>query len=45
MNKKSQANVSLVKLDYFYVLTKCTNGVHAKFIGAPWMGSRRKPFG
>ena len=42
MNKKSQANVSSIKLDSFYVLTKCTNGVKATFIGAPWMGSRKK---
>jgi hypothetical protein len=32
MNKKSQANVSSIKLDSFYVLTKGTNGVKAKFI-------------
>ena len=42
MNKKSQANVSLIKLDPFYVLTKGTNSVHAKFIGASWMGSNKK---
>jgi hypothetical protein len=42
MNKKSQANVSSIKLDSFYVLTKSTNDVHAKFIGAPWMGSKKK---
>ena len=42
MNRKSQANVSSIKLDSFYVLTKGTNGVKAKFIGAPWMGSRKK---
>jgi hypothetical protein len=35
MNKKSQANVSSIKLDSFYVLTKGTNGVKNKFIGAP----------
>jgi hypothetical protein len=35
MNKKSQANVSSIKFDSFYVLTKGTNGVKAKFIGAP----------
>jgi hypothetical protein len=35
MNKKSQANVSSIKLDSFYVLTKGTNG-------APWMGSKKK---
>jgi methionine aminopeptidase len=42
INKKSQANVSSIKLDSFYVLTKGTNGVHAKFIGAPWMGLKKK---
>ena len=42
MKKKSQANVSSIKLDSFYVLTKGTNGVKAKFIGAPWMGSKKK---
>jgi hypothetical protein len=42
MNNKSQANVSSVKLDSFYVLTKGTNGVHAKFIGTPWMCSKKK---
>jgi hypothetical protein len=45
MNKKLQANVSSIKLDSFYVLAKGTNGVHAKFIGAPWMGSRKKAYG
>jgi hypothetical protein len=33
MNKKSNANVSSIKLDSFYMLTKGTHGVHAKFIG------------
>jgi hypothetical protein len=42
MNKKSQANVSSIKLDSFYVLTKGINGVKTKFIGAPWIGSRKK---
>ena len=42
MNKKSQANVSPIKLDSFYVLTKGANGVKAKFIGKPWMGSKKK---
>jgi hypothetical protein len=42
MNKKSNTNVSSIKLDSFYVLTKGTNGVHAKFIGAPCMGSKKK---
>jgi len=42
MNKKSKANVSSIKFNYFYVLTKDTKGVHAKFIGAPWMSSKKK---
>ena len=42
MNKKSQANVSSIKLDSFYVLTKGANSVKAKFIGKPWMGSKKK---
>ena len=42
MKKKSQANVSSIKLDYFYVLTKGTNGVKDKFIGKPWMSSKKK---
>ena len=45
MNKKSQANVSAIKLDSFYVLTKGANGAKAKFIGKPWMGSKKKSFG
>ena len=42
MNKKSQANVSSIKLDSFYVLTKDVNSVKAKFISTPWMGSKKK---
>jgi hypothetical protein len=42
MNKKAQAKVSSIKLDSFYVLTKDTNGVKAKFIGVPRMGSKKK---
>jgi hypothetical protein len=42
MNKNKNAKVSSIKLDSFYVLTKGTNGVHAKFIDAPWMGSKNK---
>ena len=34
-NKRKKANVSSIKFDSFYVLTKGTNGVKAKFIGAP----------
>jgi hypothetical protein len=42
MNKKSNANISSIKLDSFYMLTKSTNGVHAKFIGTSWKGSKKK---
>ena len=42
MNKKSQANVSSIKLDSFYMLTKGAIGVKAKFNGKPWMGSKKK---
>jgi hypothetical protein len=42
MNKNKNAKVSSIKLDSLYVLTKSANGVKAKFIGAPWMGSKKK---
>ena len=42
MKKKPQANVSSLKLDSFYILTKGANGVKAKFIGTPQMGSKKK---
>ena len=42
MNKKSQANISSIKINCFYVLTKGTNDVNAKFIDKPWMGSKKK---
>ena len=41
-NKSKNANVSSIKLDSFYMLTKGGNGVKAKFIGKPWMGSKKK---
>ena len=41
-NKNKNANVSSIKLDSFYVLTKSANGVKAKFIDKPWMGSKKK---
>ena len=41
MNKKSQANVSSIKFDSFYVLTKGENGVYAKFIGKPWSSKKK----
>ena len=41
-NKSKNANVSFIKLDSCYMLTKGTNDVKAKFIGKPWMGSKKK---
>ena len=41
-NKSKNANVSSIKLDSFYMLTKGANSVKAKFIGKPWMGSKMK---
>jgi len=40
MNKKP--SVSSIKLDSYYMLVKGNSGVHAKFIGAPWMGLKKK---
>ena len=40
--KNKNAIVSSIKFDSFYVLTKGINGVKDKFIGAPWMGSKKK---
>ena len=34
-DKSKSTNVSSIKINYFYVLTKGTNGVKAKFIGKP----------
>jgi hypothetical protein len=36
------ANVFLIKLDSFYMLTKGINGVKAEFIGTTWMSSKKK---
>ena len=41
-NKSKNANLSSIKINSFYVLIKGTYGVNAKFIGAPWMGSKKK---
>jgi hypothetical protein len=41
-NKKSHANVSSIKFDSCYLLTKGTNGVKAKFIGASLLGPKKK---
>ena len=40
--KSKNANISSIKLDPCYMLTKGTNGVKAKFIGASWMSSKKK---
>jgi hypothetical protein len=42
MNKSKNSKVSSIKLNYLYVLIKNANGVKAKFIGALWMGSKKK---
>ena len=42
MKKKPQANVSSIKLDYFYVLIKGANGVKAKFVGTSLLGPNKK---
>jgi hypothetical protein len=42
MNKNKNAKVSLIKLNSLYMLIKNANGVKAKFIGAPWMGLKKK---
>ena len=34
-NKNKNTNVSSIKLDSCYLLTKGVNGVHAKFVGTP----------
>jgi hypothetical protein len=40
--KNKNANISSIKLDSFCVLIKGTNGVNTKFIGVPWMDSKKK---
>jgi hypothetical protein len=40
-NKKSHANVSSIKFSY-YLLTKGTNGVKAKFVGISLLGPKKK---
>ena len=42
MNKSKNTNVSFVKIDYFYMLTMGVNGVHAKFVGTPIVGLKKK---
>jgi hypothetical protein len=41
-NKNKNANVSSIKFDSCYLLTKGANGVKAKFIGSPIMGPKKK---
>ena len=41
-NKNKTVNVSSIKFDSCYLLTKGVNGVHAKFIGTPIVGSKMK---
>jgi hypothetical protein len=40
--KKSHAKVSSIRFDSCYILVKGTNGVKAKFIGAPHKSSKKK---
>jgi hypothetical protein len=41
-NKNKNANVSSIKFDFCYLLTKGVNGVKAKFIGTPIVGPKKK---
>jgi hypothetical protein len=41
-NKKSHANISSIKFDFCYLLTKGTNGVKAKFISTSLLGPKKK---
>jgi hypothetical protein len=41
-NKNKQPNVFSIKFDSCYMLVKGANGVKAKFIGTPIMGSKKK---
>ena len=41
-NKNKQPNVFSIKFDSCYLLTKGVNGVHAKFVGTPIIGSKKK---
>ena len=40
--KNKQPNVSSIKFDSYYLLTEVVNGVHAKFVGTPIMGPKKK---
>jgi hypothetical protein len=41
-NKNKNGNVSSIKFDSCYLLTKGANGVKAKFIGTPIVGLKKK---
>jgi hypothetical protein len=41
-NNRSHANVSSIKFDSCYLLTKGTNGVKAKFVGTSLLGPKKK---
>ena len=41
-NKNKPTNISSIKFDSCYMLTKDMNGVHAKFFGTPIVGSKKK---
>ena len=42
IKNKNNANVSSICFDSCYMLTKGVNGVKAKFIGTPIVGSKKK---
>jgi hypothetical protein len=44
LQEQEQTNqcISLIKFDSCYMLTKGVNGVQAKFIGTPIVGSKKK---
>ena len=41
-NKNKNSNVSSIKFDSCYLFNKGVNGVHAKFVGTPIVGSKEK---
>jgi hypothetical protein len=41
-NKNKNANVSSIRFDSCYLLTKGVNGVKAKFFGTPIVGPKKK---
>ena len=40
--KNKNINVSSIKFDSYYLLTKGTNGVKAKFVGTSMLGPKKK---